>query len=275
MPRGKKISAFSYPGSKYSHLDWLLPLLPPTNVFVDVFGGSAAVLLNRAPSRYEIYNDINGHVVNFFRVLRDPAKTEALISQLRNTPYSREEFAEAHSECEDDVERARRFYIRARQSFSGKMGDRTWDISIGPTAPKAHTWKRAVDGLGVVAERLREIHIEHARWRKVLETYDGPQTLFYIDPPYGDVSGNVTEAFGGVFGIAEHMDLSDAVKRLEGKVAVSGYAGMYDALYERWCRHEETARLTTMSRNGKALRAEVLWTNYELPKGVDDANRVD
>jgi len=88
--KNKKRIAFGWYGGKYSHLDWLLPLLPITNHYCEPFGGSAAVLLNREPSHVEIYNDIDGEVANFFRVLRD--HKEQLLYAIGMTPFSREEF---------------------------------------------------------------------------------------------------------------------------------------------------------------------------------------
>jgi len=67
----KKIIAFGWYGGKFSHLDWLLPLLPSYNHYCEPFAGSGAVLLNRDPSPIETYNDLDGETVNFFRVLRD------------------------------------------------------------------------------------------------------------------------------------------------------------------------------------------------------------
>lgn len=115
-----KVIAFGWYGGKYSHLDWLLPLLPQTKHYCEPFGGSAAVLLNKEPSPVETYNDIDSELVNFFRVLRD--QKEALIEAIGLTPFSREEFELAIAppvQDISDVERARRFFIRARQVRSG------------------------------------------------------------------------------------------------------------------------------------------------------------
>lgn len=87
--RGRRI-AFGWYGGKFNHLDWLLPLLPSCHHYCEPFAGSAAVLLNREPSPVETYNDIDGEVVNFFRVLRD--RTDELIKAIALTPFSREEF---------------------------------------------------------------------------------------------------------------------------------------------------------------------------------------
>src|SRR6266496_5288127 len=115
-----RMIAFGWYGGKYSHLDWLLPLLPQATHYCEPFGGSAAVLLNREPAPVETYNDIDGEVVNFFRVLRE--QKEALLEAIGLTPFSREEFQLAISKATEgvsDVERARRFFIRARQVRTG------------------------------------------------------------------------------------------------------------------------------------------------------------
>ncbi|MEO6188223.1 MAG: DNA adenine methylase, partial [Ginsengibacter sp.] len=113
LTRPKKLIAFGWYGGKFSHLDWLLPLLPDCLHYCEPFAGSGAVLLNRAPSPVETYNDIDGEVVNFFKVLRQ--EKEKLIEQIALTPFSREEFAIACGLDPDlsQLERARRFYIRA------------------------------------------------------------------------------------------------------------------------------------------------------------------
>ncbi|MGH9352527.1 MAG: DNA adenine methylase, partial [Terriglobia bacterium] len=118
--RRKKLIAFGWYGGKFSHLDWLLPLLPECHHYCEPFGGSAAVLLNREPSPVETYNDLDGEVVNFFRVLRD--QKEELLEVIGLTPFSREEFFIAVSKNGGNIsnlERARRFFVRARQARTG------------------------------------------------------------------------------------------------------------------------------------------------------------
>jgi DNA adenine methylase len=118
LARFKRI-AFGWYGGKFSHLDWLLPLLPRCHHYCEPFAGSAAVLLNRESSPVETYNDLDGEVCNFFRVLR--SQKEELVKAIGLTPFSREEFAIA---CDLEpsltpLERARRFYVRARQVRTG------------------------------------------------------------------------------------------------------------------------------------------------------------
>src|SRR5215207_1505277 len=115
-----KLIAFGWYGGKFSHLDWLLPLLPSATHYCEPFGGSAAVLINREPSPVETYNDLDSDLVTFFRVLRD--QSDALIQAIGLTPFSREEFELAIQKPDtelSDLERARRFFVRARQVRTG------------------------------------------------------------------------------------------------------------------------------------------------------------
>src|SRR5262249_50620590 len=118
-PRGRRI-AFGWYGGKFSHLAWLLPLLPACHHYCQPFARSAALLLNRDPSPVETYNDFDGEVVHFFRVLR--TRKEELIEAIGLPPFSREEFplaCQPPSDSLNDLERARRFFVRARQVRTG------------------------------------------------------------------------------------------------------------------------------------------------------------
>lgn len=166
LTRPKKLIAFGWYGGKFSHLDWLLPQLPDCLHYCEPFAGSGAVLLNREPSPVETYNDIDGEVVNFFKVLRE--EKEKLIEQIALTPFSREEFGIA---CEltpnlTNLERARRFYIRARQVRTGLAQT----ASIGRWANCKNTsragmsgvvsrWLGGVEQLDFIAERLLRVQI--------------------------------------------------------------------------------------------------------------------
>ncbi|MEO0228327.1 MAG: DNA adenine methylase, partial [candidate division WOR-3 bacterium] len=178
--RRKKLIAFGWYGGKYNHLDWLLPLLPKTKHFCEPFGGSAAVLINREPSPIETYNDIDGEVVNFFRVLRD--NPEALIRAIALTPFSREEFEKAISEPTtslSDIERARRFYVRARQVRTGlaqKASPGRWAhcrlTSRAGMAGAVSRWLGAIEDLPLIAQRLLRVQIENDDAINVIKRYD-------------------------------------------------------------------------------------------------------
>jgi DNA adenine methylase len=179
--------AFGWYGGKFSHLEWLLPLLPEAQHYCEPFGGSAAVLLNRDPAPVETYNDGDGEVVNFFRVLRE--HKDELIEAIGLTPFSREEFELAISEPQEELtetERARRFFVRARQvrtglaqtASSGRWANCLLTSRAG-MAGAVSRWLGSVEGLSEIAQRLLRVQIEHAPAVEIIQRYDSEFTLFY------------------------------------------------------------------------------------------------
>ncbi|HUB26272.1 MAG TPA: DNA adenine methylase [Tepidisphaeraceae bacterium] len=266
--RGNKLIAFGWYGGKFSHLDWLLPLLPECHHYCEPFAGSAAVLLNRGPSPVETYNDIDGEVVNFFRVLR--TQKEKLVEAIALTPFSREEFfiaLLAEGERISDLERARRFYVRARQTRTGLAQT----SSLGRWANCKNTSRagmsgvvsRWVGGLGALSEtadRLIRVQIENRPAVEVLRLYDDRGTLFYADPPYVHDSRGDTKAYGYEMTDHEHRELAAALHMCKGKAAISGYrCPLMDRLYGHWNRHDAPQK---HCHSVKQPRTEALWTNY-------------
>ena len=273
----KKI-AFGWYGGKYSHLEWLLPLLPQVNHYCEPFGGSAAVLLNREPAPVETYNDLDSEVVNFFRVLRQ--QKDELIYAIGMTPFSREEFAEAiatngNGHHLSDLERARRFFIRARQVRTGLAQTASigrWanclNTSRAGMAGAVSRWLGSVEGLEWIASRLLRVQIEHDTALNIIKRYDSPQTLFYCDPPYPHDSRGDSKAYQFEMTDAEHIELHRVLAQVKGKVAISSYHGdLMDELYKDWYIYEEGSK---KAHSIKTERVEVLWTNYEIPMETRD-----
>lgn len=264
-----KLIAFGWYGGKFSHLDWLLPLLPETTHYCEPFGGSAAVLLNRKPSPVETYNDLYGDVVLFFRVLRE--RPDELIRAIGLTPFSREELEIACSEPSPDlseIERARRFFVRARQVRTGLAQTASvgrWAhcvlTSRAGMAGAVSRWLGSVEDLPAIAQRLLRVQIEHAPATEVIQRYDSPDTLFYCDPPYPHDSRADVNAYACEMSDQEHRELAAILRRARGKVAVSGYdSPLFNELYADWHRTEAPVKPIHSS---KAMRQEVLWTNYD------------
>ncbi|MGI9058641.1 MAG: DNA adenine methylase [Ktedonobacteraceae bacterium] len=265
-----KLIAFGWYGGKFSHLDWLLPLLPKTTHFCEPFGGSAAILLNREPSPVETYNDIDSEVVNFFRVLRE--QKEALIEAIGLTPFSREEFELAITQpMQDisDVERARRFFIRARQVRSGlaqTASSGRWAncllTSRAGMGGAVSRWLGSVEGLSEIVQRLLRVQIENAPAIDVIKRYDSKETLFYCDPPYPHGSRGDSKAYAYEMTDGQHRELAHTLRHVKGKVALSGYrCNLLDELYSDWHTIEATPK---NCHSIKQLRTEVLWVNYEI-----------
>lgn len=266
--RGTKIIAFGWYGGKFSHLDWLLPLLPQTHHYCEPFSGSAAVLLNREPSAVETYNDIDGEVTNFFRVLRDQKKK--LVEAIGLTPFSREEFYVAVSTNGDrisKVERARRFFVRARQTRTGLAQTSSlgrWanckNTSRAGMSGVVSRWLGSVDALPYIAERLLRVQIENRPAEDVIRIYDDPQTLFYCDPPYVHSTRGDSKAYGFEMKDDAHTRLAKLLRKCKGKAAVSGYrCDLMDTLYGDWRRFDAPAK---HCHSIKQVRQEALWMNY-------------
>jgi len=266
----RKLIAFGWYGGKFSHLDWLLPLLPKVTHYCEPFGGSAAVLLNREPAPVETYNDIDGEIGNFFRVLRE--QKDALIQAIGLTPFSREEFKVAISESLDEpsnLERARRFYVRARQVRTGlaqTASNGRWAhcrlTSRAGMAGAVSRWLGSVEALPEIAQRLLRVQIESDKAINVIKRYDSEETLFYCDPPYPHSSRGDSNAYRYEMTDYEHTRLASVLKSVKGKVALSGYhCNLLDDLYNDWKTIEAPAKKV---HSVKAERVEVLWVNYDL-----------
>lgn len=266
--RNNKKIAFGWYGGKYSHLAWLLPLLPAANHYCEPFGGSAAVLLNRAPSPVETYNDLDGEVVNFFRVLR--TERDALVEAIALTPFSRDELVLATRGSTDGVsefERARRFYVRARQTRTGLAQTASpgrWatcrDTSRRGMGGAVSRWLGSCYDLVEIAARLLRVQIDHRPAVEVIRAYDSPETLFYCDPPYPHESRGDSKAYGFEMTDADHRALATILRSVDGKVALSSYN--CDIMHELYSDWHCTVAPEHICHSTKQSRQEALWTNY-------------
>lgn len=261
-------SPFSYPGNKKESLEYLLPLLPRTDVWCDVFGGSGSVTLNRAISKLEVFNDRWSGLIAFYRCIRDSTKLDQLIERLRLCVHSREEFIwckQTWENCADDVERAARWYYLIQCSFAcrGKYFGRI----LGPTAPIARKITENLPLFHEVHMRFREVQVENLDFRECFKDYDSSQTTFYIDPPYYE-----NNIYAVAFNKQDHLEMLDKVFSLKGFVALSGYKNdLYDKFpwdaVHSWPRKDKMSTMAT-STNTSAVagldvereeKTEMLW----------------
>lgn len=259
---------FSYPGNKRESLEQLLPLLPKTDIWVDCFGGSGVVTLNRRPSKLEVFNDRWSGVVAFYRCIRDAKKLDQLIERLRLCVHSREEFAwckQTWENCEDDVERAACWYYLIQCSFAcrGKFFGRI----LGPATPIA---RKISDNLPLFHEihlRFRDVQVENLDFRECFKDYDSRQTCFYLDPPYYE-----NNIYAINFTKQDHLEMLDKIFQLKGFVALSGYANdlypkfPWDAVHT-WPRKDKMATMATKTETSAVAgfdiereeKTEMLW----------------
>lgn len=239
--------ALRYFGGKWRLAPWIISHLPPHLCYVEPFGGAMSVLLRKEPSYIEVYNDLDGEVVSFFRVLRE--RPEELLRAIELTPFSREEVARAHEappgdlppEPDDELERARRLYIRSWQT---RGGPRTQWKAGWRFQRRNNRGKLAIDDwndtghLEAVVARLKRVQIEHGDWREVVERYDAARTLFLCDPPYLPETRSERwslKAYGCEMTPAEHAELGEMLREIDGMAVVCGYASpLYAQVFEGW-----------------------------------------
>jgi len=181
-----------YPGSKWAIAEWIVSHFPEgyeKMVYLEPFAGSAAVFFTKNPGAVETINDLDDDIVNLFQILRE--QPEALSQALELTPFSRTEYDRAFEPCAEPLEKARRFMVKTNQAIGakrdGKSGWRTHKSEkVGGTACY---WHGIPGALGIAAERLRGsatnlVQIEHMDALRLMEWYDKPEVLMYLDPPY-------------------------------------------------------------------------------------------
>lgn len=259
-----------YHGSKFRLASWVMSFFPPHRIYVEPFGGAAGVLIQKPRAYSEVYNDIDGDVVNLFRVIRDPAQCAHLIHDLVTTPYARAEFDLAWESHPDPVEQARRLVIRAMMGFGsagatkGSTGFRIDTKREYETAQ--HTWMLYPDNLARVCRRLSGVLIENRPAVDVMVAHDTPETLFFVDPPYVHATrtrmavGGVSRAYRHELSDIDHAALLDAVSGLRGMVVLSGYpTEIYDEMLPGWARRSTRSRIS--GGRGTKVREEVVWIN--------------
>lgn len=266
---------FPWFGGKARLAPYVVDLMPPHAVYVEPFGGAASVLFSKRRVQLEVYNDVHRGLVTFFRVLRD--RPDELARVLRLTPYSRDEYEaaiDAWEDATDELELARLWFVCAAQSFTAAPGRQpSWayqrnarSISnpLGTGRVRARSFKSAIDELDRFAERLRGVQVDHRDWREILDLYDGPTALFYLDPPYHpDVRARGCEYGAHEMTAADHDELVSRIQALTGAVLLSGYAHhsydpLADAGFERFeIQHYKVAGV--MRGRARAKVTEVLW----------------
>jgi len=254
--------ALRYHGGKFQIADWIIKKMPAHKIYVEPFGGGASIILLKQPAFLDVYNDLNGMVVNFFSVLRD--REQELIRAIELTPFSRLEFKNAQTMTGNPLEDARRFYIWAWQGRgrAGVVERGGWRYmrtdSRGNTT--VEDWNN-IGHLWAIAARLKKIQIESLDAMDMIKKYDSPKTLFYVDPPYIQSTRSNrwgTHAYSYEYTDEQHRQLSDLLQRCAGAVMLSGYdSGLYRDLYKDWnCYRKSVAK-----DNNAGAALECLWLN--------------
>lgn len=251
---------FAYYGGKTTLAEQIAGLLPEHDHYVEPFAGSLAVLLAKSPSRQETVNDLDRDLVSFWRVLRDRPLDLEMATQF--TPHSRDEFETSkHLEDVDDLERARRTWVRLTQSRQHSMKSSGWKFIKSPSS-RTFSLRPYWTRIEAAAERMAEVSLECRDALDVIRDYGSePSVCMYVDPPY---LGS-TRASGyrhELLGADQHSELAEVLNTCRCSVVLSGYdSPLYTELFGDW-HATRIQGATTLS--GENDRVEVLWSNRLL-----------
>lgn len=201
-------------GGKRRLADQIIPRFPPHSCYVEVFAGGAALYFLRPQADVEVINDVNGDLVNLYRVVKH--HLEEFVRQFKWALSSREVFKwlqDTPPETLTDVQRAARFFYLQHQAFGGKVQGQSWGTAT--TAPPVNLL-RIEEQLSAAHLRLANTYIERLDWAECIRRYDRPHTLFYLDPPYWE-----TEGYGVPFKWDQYEALAKTMRALKGKALLS------------------------------------------------------
>jgi len=202
-------------GGKRRLADKLIPLFPKHECYVEVFcGGAALYFLKPYPAATEVINDINGELVNLYRVVQH--HLEEFVKQFKWALSSRQVFKwqkEAKPEGLTDIQRAARFYFLQHHAFGGKVSGQNFGTA---TTGSPINLCRIEESLSAAHLRLSGTYVENLTWQDCMKRYDRPHTFFYCDPPYWE-----TEGYGVDFEYDNYVQMAEFMRTCKGKVMVS------------------------------------------------------
>lgn len=254
-----------YQGAKNRIAPWIISFFPDHKIYCEPFGGSAGVLMQKKRSATEVYNDLSSELFTIFKVLRDKEKAEELKRLLYLTPWSLEEYLEAHEheENETDIERARKGIVR---SFMGSGVGSLHRSHCGFLAKidnesfvcnQSAAWQTYREAIPDFTERLQGVIIDNRDAMRVIEVYDRHETLFYVDPPYVLDTWRKTDkkCYATIMDNEAHKRLLKLLKEVKGCVILSGYdSDEYNESLKGWIKQKKT----TLNQLNQ-YRSECIW----------------
>jgi DNA adenine methylase len=260
-------------GGKSALAKQIVAAMPPHVHYVEPFFGSGAVLFAKPESliegHSELINDLNGELMNFWRVLQSPSEFKKLSRILSVTPLSSVQFAHAKTTGTQgtEAERAAKLLVRCRQSMNGR-GDSFCGITREGTSAgmnkQASAWLSAIEGLPAARDRLKRVVIKSQCAMKLIEREDSATTFFYLDPPYLQETRVTKKVYQHEMSNEQHEQLLKTLSRISGKFILSGYPSeLYDSFAKRrgWNQHSITVR-TPSSKTRNRPSVERFWRNF-------------
>lgn len=264
------VQPIKWHGGKHYIAKQIIELMPPHVHYVEPFFGGGSVLLQKDPEGVsEVVSDLNEYLVNFWRQLQQPESFEEFKRRVEAHPFCEKDFDDLEDQATaPGVDGAVAFFIRARQSRQGLMKDFA-TLSRNRTRrgmnEQVSSWLTAIEGLPEVHARLKRVVILYDDATSVIRSQDGPNTLFYCDPPYLHETRSTTGEYAHEMTTEQHADLLCCLSKIEGKFILSGYPS---ALYSDWERNCNWRRVDieidnkASSAKQKEIKTECLWMNY-------------
>lgn len=228
---------FPYPGAKGRLSEWIIDKMPVHDTYVELFGGAAGVMFNKPRAKYEIYNDLNEDLTQFFTVLRN--RPDDLAEWLHTVPYSRTQYEQWVADFydgvrpDDPVERAGRFFSLRYMQYVGDFSSPNGFKTRAKRSP-ARTFDNARKRVHALANRFDQVTIENQDYRAILDKYDdhSVDVLFYCDPPYKGAEGYYGTEF-------DHEMFINSLHQVKGYWMVS-YSEVPDGLEEYTVLEQES-----------------------------------
>ncbi len=270
-------SPLKWHGGKSYLASKIVALMPPHLHYVEPFAGGLSVLLAKDPEGVsEAVNDANWDLVNFWVVLRDAKLFNEFHRQMEAMPFCQGEWDIASGYMDESRSRdcpavfnAVHFFVHCRQSLAGRM---KCFAPLSKTRVRrgmneqASAWLTAVEGLPEVHARLKRVVVLNDDALKVINQQDGPQTLFYLDPPYLHETRASTGEYRHEMTREQHDELLTVLSTITGKFILSGYpSDLYDRCATEMKWHVRDFELPNNSASGKRKRrmTERVWMNFE------------
>jgi len=253
------IPLIKWAGGKRKLAKHILPLFPEHKTYIEPFCGGAALFFARQnPCKYEVINDINGDLINLYRVVQN--HKDEFFKQFEYLPASRQLFEQWQAQNPNhltDIQRAARFYYLQNLAFGGNVC-KTRHFAACTTGYQGFRPWLLKENLPAAHQRLSRVTIEHLPWQECIERYDRPYSFFYLDPPYWKVQG-----YGVSFKWPEYEALADRMRHMKGKalLSINDHPDIRDLFADFKIQEVQTIYCNGGSNNKAAN--ELIITNYQ------------
>ena len=259
-----------YHGGKYYLCEWIISHFTDHTVYVEPFGGAASVLLNKPTSQIEVYNDLDAKIATLLKVVKE--NCEIFLQEIKKLKYEKEQYLALKTIYRSknflalpDIEQAITSYAVKRMSRGGLCGTFSWSkrISLDGTPSEANAWNTMLEEIPIISNRLTNVVMLNCDALKVIEQYDSPNTLFYLDPPYPKETRVFQNAYNKEMTEFDHKELGQILRSIQGKAIISSYPStLYDDLFQGWRQENRLIPNHSSHEKKKELKQERLWLNY-------------